>query len=239
MSFIAAAIGTIGSSVIGAVGANNASNQQQAGARAAGQQNQQYFNQLVGYQQPYINQGQTSLNQLGGYLNASATGGAGGQPGLLHNFTAADLTANLAPNYQFQLGQGLGAATNSAAAGGGVNSGNTLAGLQSYAQNYAGNAYQQAFNNYQTQQGNTYSRLLGLAGLGQQAGSNGTLGASTFAGNQGNYSIQGGNAAAYGSIGLANALGGGANSLGGYATLNSLLPSGANPLGSVLDSTSI
>jgi hypothetical protein len=86
---------------------------------------------------------------------------------LSHTFNNADLNSQLAPNYQWQLQQGLGA-TNQAfnVAGGGSNMVNAA---DIFAQNYAGNAYQNAFNNYQTQNNNIYNRLAGIANLGTTA----------------------------------------------------------------------
>ena len=65
------------------------------------------------------------------------------------------------------LAQGQGANRNAANVGGGLLSGNTLQGLNQFTQNYAGNAYQNAFNNYQTQRQNIYGNLASQAGLGQ------------------------------------------------------------------------
>jgi hypothetical protein len=88
---------------------------------------------------------------------------------LTNQFNNQDLNSQLAPNYQFQLQQGLGQARNAANTSGGLLSGNTLQGLNTYAQNYAQGAYQNAFNNYQTQRQNIYSNLAGQAGIGQTA----------------------------------------------------------------------
>jgi GNAT superfamily N-acetyltransferase len=78
--------------------------------------------------------------------NATPNGAQGGiNPGqFTHQFTADDLKTNLAPNYQFQLDQGLGAIKNAGNLQTGLISGNTLKGINDYAQNYAGGAYQQA-----------------------------------------------------------------------------------------------
>jgi hypothetical protein len=90
-------------------------------------------------------------------------------PYLTHQFNAADLQAGLAPNYDFMLQQGQQANQRAANVGGGALGGNALAGLNQYTQNYAGNAYQNAFNNYQSQRQNIYSDLAGIAGIGQTA----------------------------------------------------------------------
>ena len=110
---------------------------------------QQQYNNL----QPYENAGGAAASQLQSLI-----------PQLSQTFNNADLNSQLAPNYQWQLQQGLGA-TNQAMniAGGGSNMVNAA---DIFAQNYAGNAYQNAFNNYQTQQNNIYNRLSGIANIG-------------------------------------------------------------------------
>jgi len=167
-----------------------------------------------------------NINGTGGVAPATpATGGTTpGSPGWLnHSFGAADLNANLAPNYGFQLGQGLGQIQNEGAAAGGAVGGNTLSGLNSFAQNYASNAYQQAFQNYTTNQQNVYGRLGNLAQLGEQASTGSASGAPMFSSGI-SQTIQGlGQAQAAGQVGMANAFSGGANNLSGYYMLNNLM----------------
>ena len=210
----------LGAGLIGAVGSNIASGQQAGAAQNATNVQQGMFNQVMGNLQPYMQAGQGSLGQLQGYLNAGAMGGPGGSAGLLHPFGASDLTSNLAPNYQFQLGQGLGQIANQGAATG--MSGNTLAGLQSYSQDYAANAYQNAFQNYQTTQGNIYSRLGNLAQLGQASATGSASGAPLFSSGI-SQTIQGlGQAQAAGTVGMANAIGGGIGNLGSLYALQNM-----------------
>ena len=110
---------------------------------------QQQYNNL----QPYENAGGAAASQLQSLI-----------PQLSHTFNNADLNSQLAPNYQWQLQQGLGASNQAMnVAGGGSNMVNAA---DIFAQNYAGNAYQNAFNNYQTQQNNIYNRLSGIANIG-------------------------------------------------------------------------
>jgi len=89
--------------------------------------------------------------------------------------TNADIMANLAPNYQFMLNQGLGATAMGANASGGGS--NIDRANQIFAENYAGNAYQNALQNYmgqqaqgfnqaQTQQQNTIANALAQQGQG-------------------------------------------------------------------------
>jgi hypothetical protein len=180
------------------------------------------FNTQNAQNAPWRQAGQNALSQL-------MPGDVQGQPGttlapqFTHQFDANDLNTNLAPNYQFMLGQGLGATQNMMNQGGGLLSGNTLKGVNDYAQNYASNAYQQAFQNYTANQTNIFNRLSNIAGLGQTAN-------QTTAGLAGSMSpgisstITGaGQAKAAGQVGVANALTGGINNAAGWYYGNSLI----------------
>ena len=214
--------GQLLSSGLGALGSISSANTlANAANNATGLQNQIY-NQTQKNLAPYRNVGTGALNTLGGYLNASPTGGPGGGAGLLHPFGASDLNANLAPNYNFQLGQGLGQIQNQNAATGGVMGGNSLAGLNSFAQNYAQNAYQNAFQNYTTNQNNIYSRLGNLAQLGQQSATASASGAPLFASGMSNTLTGAGSALAGGTVGATNAATGGLSNLMGYYTLGAM-----------------
>jgi len=80
----------------------------------------------------------TSLVQPAGGVQSAA----GGQP----DWSKLDISKFLAPNIDFQIQQVTNAINNSAAAKGGLLSGNTLKGLSDYAQGTAENAYQNAQN---------------------------------------------------------------------------------------------
>jgi hypothetical protein len=165
----------IGSSVLntlGSLGTNNAIANAANTQAQAGQKVQDvlggFYNQYAGAQQPYQNLGSGAVQQITDQA-----------PYLTHQFNAQDLQAGLAPNYDFMLQQGQGANRNLANVGGGLLSGNTLQGLNQFTQNYAGNAYQNAFNNYQTQRQNIYGNLSNAAGIGQTSlGNLGTVGSS-------------------------------------------------------------
>jgi phage repressor protein C with HTH and peptisase S24 domain len=88
---------------------------------------------------------------------------------LTQQFGPQDLQAGLAPNYNFMLQQGQNLNQRQANLSGGAISGNTLQGLERYTQDYANNAYQNAFNNFQSQRTGIYNTLAGIAGLGQKA----------------------------------------------------------------------
>ena len=152
-----------------------------------------FYNSYKQSQQPYQQTGVQATNTLGslgsgtynvmnpdGTIKSTGTG----NDYLTHQFNAADLQAGLAPNYDFMLQQGQRANQNAANASGGLLSGNTLQGMQNYTQNYAGNAYQTAFDNYQKQRQNIYGNLSNAAGIGQtslsQLGQTGASLANTY-----------------------------------------------------------
>ena len=167
--------GLAGSAVLNTLGALGTGNaiKNAAGTQAQAGQNVQdvlgnFYNQYAQAQQPYQNLGSGAVQQITDQA-----------PYLTHQFNAQDLQAGLAPNYDFMLAQGAGANRNAANVGGGLLSGNTLQGLNTFNQNYAQNAYQNAFNNYQTQRQNIYGNLSNAAGLGQTSlGQLGQVGAS-------------------------------------------------------------
>lgn len=137
---------------------NSALNTQLAAGQQAGSTLKDIYNQQLGFTQPYQQAGQVGLNLLGQ-----------NQDYLTHQFNAADLAAGLAPNYNFMLQQGQMANQRAANVGGGALGGNALQGLQKFTQDYAGNAYQNAFNNYQTQRQNIFNTLSNIANMGQTA----------------------------------------------------------------------
>lgn len=246
MSWIAVAI--VGGSVLGgavsAHGAQSAANTQANAANNAAAVQQHMFDTTREDQRPYREAGYSSLADIMAQMNGG-TGAfknpvdIGGLPPdfFTHTFDANDLKTNLAPNYDFMLKQGQGATTNMANAMGGLG-GNSLKAINDYTQDYAGNAYQQAFNNYNaqrgaifdrfnTQQTNIFNRLASIAGLGQTAGANSTTGGSAFASGIAN-SLQGaGNAQAAGQVGAANAISGGINNGMNAYLLSTFLNRGA------------
>lgn len=161
LGFIAPIIGSIGSALIGSNAASSAANTQAQASQNALNAQQQMFNTLQQNQQPYLQTGYNTLNNLSGGVSPVSSGYFTNAPSTyspvqtqqfqtLTPFTNADLTAQLAPNYQWMLNQGTQAAQQATnAAGGGSNLGLAAA---NFAENYAGNAYQNALNNYLTQQ---------------------------------------------------------------------------------------
>ena len=187
-------------------------------AREASRNQLSMFNTINQQFAPQRGAGYQSLNQIRSMLpgqyttygeTGKPTGEATGTDYLTRQFTPQDLQSGLAPNYQFMLGQGQQAQQRAANVGGGLIGGNALRGLEQFTQDYAGNAYQGAFNNFQSQRTGIYNTLAGIAGLGQkaqestsQAGQNATTAAAQLG-------VGSAAAQAAGLTGASNALAGG------------------------------
>lgn len=160
---------------------------------------------------------QTDLQQYNDNLNSPDFGS------LTHQFNAGDLNSNLAPNWQFALSQGQGATQNLANRGGGLLSGNTLKGISDYTINKSGDLYQQAFQNFTSNQTNIFNRLASIAGLGQTANQAvGNQGVQTGL-NVGNAIQNAGAAGAAGIVGGANAISGGVGNAASWYGINNIL----------------
>jgi hypothetical protein len=209
---VAAAV--IGGAVIGAAGSMAAGSQQAGGAKAAANTNMSMFQTVQGNEQPFIQSGQQAQGQLNyltgvgtpGQGQTAGSSGAGGYGSLLSPFTI-DQFHQMSPAYQFQQQQGMQGVLSGDAAGAGALSGSAQKDLIGFNQGLANTSFNNAFNQYQTQQGNIYNRLAGIAAQGQAAGSNQTTGASTFGGNVGTAQYNVGSAYAGGIAGAANNLG--------------------------------
>jgi len=217
--FLALGAATIGSSLIGANAAENAANTQANAATQSQQLLQQNYQNLSPQFNPYLQTGQQGLSQLQSQL-----------PSLTQSFGPDQLKSNLAPNYQFMLNQGLGAQSQAMNVGGGgsnINTANTK-----FAEDYASNAYQNAFNNYQTQQSNIYNKLANIAGIGQQSLANLSNLSTGNATNISNLGVGAANAQAAGQVGTANAISGGlTGAANSYLLSNLLQPQTQTPTG--------
>jgi GNAT superfamily N-acetyltransferase len=210
----------IGSSLIGSDAASTAADQQASAAGRASDTQLQMFNTVNAQSTPWRQAGENALGTISSM-----------QPQFTHSFNADDLKSNLAPNYDFQLQQGLGAVRNAGNMQTGLISGNTLKGINDYAQNYAGNAYQQAFNNYNAQQTNIFNRLSSIAGLGQTSNQTTAQAGTTAAGNIGNAQMAAGAAQAAGTVGTANALSGGLSNAASWYAIPKFLNLGGSTAG--------
>lgn len=255
MSWIAVAIG--GAAVVGALGSNAAANTQAGAQEQAAATQQKMFNTINGQEQPFIQSGygaQQQLNYLlgigdpgqaftagkggvGGSAGTASSSPAGGYGSLNSTFTPADYLANQDPGYQFQLQQGAQATRNADTPGVGALSGPALKDLMSFNQGMASTGYQNAFNRFQTQNNNIFSRLSGIAGLGQNAATNvGTAGTSLGTGIAQAQAAAGGSQAA-GIVGSTNALSSGATTLAGLYGYDPTAASATANSQSIFDST--
>lgn len=213
---VAAAIA--GSAVIGAGASAYSANKQSKSAKKAAKLAAKQNAQIRDDNAPWRDAAQPALTRISELMGTGGNKQAPDYGFLNHQFNADDLKTHLAPNYDFMLKQGLGAATNAGAAGG--FSGNTLKGVNDYAQDYAGNAYQQAYNNFTGNQTNIYNRLSNLAGLGQTANQITANAGTNLTGQQIGAYLGGANAQAAGMVGGANALNNGVSNYIGWNYLN-------------------
>jgi len=239
MSFINAAAIVGGTTLVGSYLASNASKSAAntiANATTAGQQQMQgNLQALSPNYTSYLQTGETGLANLN-----AAMPGLTQAPQQYKPFTAQDLNANLAPNYQFMLNQGLGAQSQAMNVGGGgsnINTANTK-----FAEDYASNAYQNALNNYMTQQqqgfnqqqtsqSNIFNRLASVAQIGQNAVSGLSNLATGTATNVAQLGVGGAQATAAGITGSANAISSGIQGAGQAYSNAVTLPAILNAIG--------
>lgn len=250
MAFITAALISGGAALLGGALASSAQGkaaetQADAANRAADLQKQttdqqlalqeKMFNQQIALQEPFRAAGITGLNRLKDVLGLSENTGAEGYGSANKNFTPSDLTSD--PGYQFRLSEGLKALDASAAARGGLLSGNTGRALTEYGQNLGSQEYQNAYNRYQTNRTNMLAPLQSLAGVAQTASTTmgnaaagnaaaGTGTLSNYGTNAGNLITAAGNAQASGYLGQGSswnqALNNVGNAYNNYANNNML-----------------
>jgi len=197
---------------------NAASTQANAANNAADLQNQQYLRTRED-QAPYREAGYNALTRMQNM--------AGNVPGKFR-FGMEDFVTD--PGYNFRLTQGTKAIERSAAARGGLLTGNTGGSLANFGQGLASqeysNAYNRALTGYNTDvasENQLYNRQAALAGIGQTATNFiGNAGANNAA-NVGNLMTSGAAAQAAGGVGMANAVTGGVNQYLNYTNNNNLV----------------
>jgi len=184
------AVAAAGSTLIGAYGASKAADAQEESARLAAAEQRRQFNKQVELQKPFRDVGVNALPEL---VAASRY-----DPFTIDKFQAS-------PGYGFRLKEGLRALEGSAAARGGLLSGNTLRGLTRYGQGLASDEYTNAFNQYQIERNARLNPLQSLAGMGQTSTNTLTGAAGQLGSNLSDLAIGAGNARASGYAGMANA----------------------------------
>jgi hypothetical protein len=211
---VAAAIA--GGAIVGGIGSVVAGGEQAAGQEQAANTQAGMLNTVLGYEKPFIQGGYGAESELGQLLGTTPATGAGGTaagtnlPGgyLTQQFAPTQAQLNAYPGYQFALQTGGQAVRNADTPGVGALSGAALKDLTNFNVGTANQYYGQYFNQFQTQQNNIFSRLQGIAQLGQ-AGASTTAQSATQLGT----GIAQAQAAAAGSeaggiVGATNSLGG-------------------------------
>ena len=222
--------------LLGGSAAKSSANTQADAARYAADLQQRQFDLINQQQAPYRGIGYTSLSQIGGMLGGQtpmfdAQGkpilDANGQPMmqagsgyLTKQFGPEDLKTSLAPNYEFMLKEGQRAARQRMNVGSGGS--DIDRGITKFAEDYASNAYQNAFQNFSAQRKDIYNTLAGIAGIGQTGQSatnaaNAALGTNLSSLATGSAAVQGA-----GQVAAANAYGGALGNIGGYNYLQAL-----------------
>lgn len=144
---------------------------------------------------PFVDRGTEAMNKL------SAMTEPGGE--YYAPFSQTDFKQD--PGYAFRLKEGMKALNASAAARGGLISGNALRAATGYGQELGSQEYQNAFNRYYTERTNKMDPLKFLTGVGQAAGAGQAANIGTTTGNISNLTTGAGNAMAAGQVGAANA----------------------------------
>lgn len=215
----------IAGSAISASAAESAAQTQANAAMYGANLQEANFQQIQQNLLPYMQYGQLGLNTLEGSgptsLNSLTTP---------FNPTMAQLAAT--PGYQFTLQQGLQSVNNGLSSEGlaANNTPTSFSGAQqkgaaNYAEGLASTTYNQQFQNYLAQNSQIYNMLTGVVGQGANAATGlGGFGTQT-ANSVSNLLTSGAAAQAAGTVGAANAIGGGLNSAANSGLLFSLLNS--------------
>ena len=218
------AAATVGGALIGANASSRASRAQQQAQREANAAQERMFNRQVELQEPFRQAGVNALPEL---VEASRY-----TPFGMEQFEAS-------PGYGFRLKEGLRALENSAAARGGLLSGNAMRGITRYGQGLASDEFDRAFNRYQAERAARLNPLQSLAGMAQSSANTLTGAAGQYGQNLAQGAATMGNIRASGYVGQANALTGalgqGLNYYQNQQMMNRYFPQqgggGAAPLG--------
>ena len=203
--------GPVGASIGGAIGGSlDQSNAASSAAKATGAATdqsialqRQIYEQNRADQTPFREAGVNALNKLQGMADYT--------PFSMNAFTQD-------PGYGFRLKQGQKSLDASAAARGGLISGNALRAATAFGQDMGSQEYQNAFNRYQTERNASLAPYMTLAGFGTGANTANAQSGQNYASNVGNALVnQGvnvGNAGMVGSNALTSGLTGALSTYG-------------------------
>jgi len=228
MSGVATAI--VGGAVIGGVltsqASKSAANTQAAAADRATQAQQDALAQQMELQKPFTEAGTTAVNQLSAMTQP---GGAATK-----EFSYGPFNYSADPGYAFRLKEGMNAMNATAAARGGLISGNALKAGQDYGQAQGSQEYQNSFNRYlsnyanaqntfQMNRNNLINPLQFLSSQGQASAANQAANVGNFGTAQAANITGAGNALAAGQIGSANAFNSALGGIGNAAQMGAMM----------------
>lgn len=224
MSFVTAALIGAGGAIVGGMISSRASSRaadtQAAAADRASEAQERMFERQVQLSEPWRQAGETALNKLVPLATEYTP------------FGMAQFQQD--PGYAFRMSEGMKALERSAAARGGLLSGNMLKGIQRFGQDLGSQEYTNAFNRYQAERQARLAPLQSLAGVGQTTAQQLGQAGMQAAQNIGETQMGGAAARASGYVGQANALSGALSGAGNAylqsQMLNRLLPAGGGGL---------
>lgn len=183
-----------GGAVIGGIATGQAAREQSKATDRATAAQERMFNRQVELQEPFRQAGVNALPEL---IAASRY-----TPFSMEQFQQD-------PGYAFRMREGLKALDRSAAARGGLLSGNQLRGVTQFGQELGSQEYTNAFNRYQAERAARLNPLQSLAGMGQSNAATMAQQAGQFGNVLGQAEATKGNIRASSYMGGANALTGG------------------------------
>ena len=186
----------LGGAYMSSQAARSAAGTQADAARYQADQQAAATERQIQLSEPYRVAGTTAVNQLS---QMSQPGGR-----LTEEFNPAT-ASTMDPGYAFRLREGMKALNASAAARGGLISGNALRAATGYGQEMGSQEYSNAFNRYQINRANLLDPLKFLSGQGQAAAAGQAANIGAGATNTANLMTNAANAQAAGQIGSANA----------------------------------
>lgn len=188
-------IATVAGAAIGAKAISSASSKQAASVGDANALQKYQYDQTREDNAPWRAAGEQSLNRLMGLLNDGS---------LTSRFAGQNVQNE--PGYAFGMQEGMRAIDNSASARGGIGGAALKAGAR-FAQDYAGTKYGQAFDRWRMENSDTFNRLSGLAGTGQQINAANSAAGQNYANHAGSNAIGLGNANAAATLARGNIYG--------------------------------
>jgi len=203
---ISASAAVVGGAILGGAylssqAAKSAARTQADAAARAGDQQAYALERQLEVSEPFRTTGTAAMNRLAAMTEP---GGEYYEP-----FSKTDFTQD--PGYAFRLKEGMKALNATAAARGGLISGNALRAATGYGQELGSQEYTNAFNRYYAERSNKMDPLKFLSAQGQAAAAGQASNIGTSATNMANLTTGAGNAMAAGQIGSANAY---ANAIG-------------------------